>query len=68
MVKSVCLFKDPNQTVQSAWAAEGYPPPNECPGYDIKQSNGKAPVMLELCRAPFLCHRFRSTLAQSGSP
>ena len=24
------------------------PPPNECPRYDTKQSNGEAPVMLEL--------------------
>ena len=24
------------------------PPPNECPGYDAKQSDGKVPVMLEL--------------------
>ena len=24
------------------------PPPNECPGYDTKQSDGKAPIMLEL--------------------
>ena len=23
-------------------------PPNECPGYDTKQSDGKVPVMLEL--------------------
>ena len=24
------------------------PPPNECLGYDIKQSDGEVPVMLEL--------------------
>ena len=24
------------------------PPPNECPGYNTKQSHGKVPVMLEL--------------------
>ena len=24
------------------------PPPNECPGYDTKQSDGEVPVMLEL--------------------
>ena len=24
------------------------PPPNECPGYDTKQSDGVVPVMLEL--------------------
>ena len=39
----------------SAGAAEytaslqkGKTPPNKCPGYDSKQSDGKAPVMLEL--------------------
>ena len=29
------------------FSAEGYPP-NECPGYDTKQSDGEVPVMLEL--------------------
>ena len=29
-------------------SAEEYEPPNECPGYDIKQSDGEVPVMLEL--------------------
>ena len=31
-------------------SAEGYnpPPPNECPEYDTKQSDGEVPVMLEL--------------------
>ena len=24
------------------------PPPNECPGYDTKQSDGEVPVMLEI--------------------
>ena len=24
------------------------PPPNECPGYDTKQSDGDVPVILEL--------------------
>ena len=24
------------------------PPPNECPGYDTKQSDGEVPVILEL--------------------
>ena len=28
--------------------AESYDPSNECPGYDTKQSDGEAPVMLEL--------------------
>ena len=26
------------------------PPPNKCPGYDTKRSDGEALVMLELCR------------------
>ena len=32
------------------FSAEGYdpPPPNGCPGYDTKQSDGEVPVMLEL--------------------
>ena len=25
------------------------PPPNECPGYDTKQSDGEVPEMLEFC-------------------
>ena len=29
-------------------SAEGNESPNECPGYDIKQSDGEVPVMLEL--------------------
>ena len=29
-------------------SAEVLNPLNECPGYDIKQSDGEAPVMLEL--------------------
>ena len=29
-------------------SAEGSDSPNECPGYDIKQSDGEAPVMLLL--------------------
>ena len=29
------------------FSAEGYPP-NECPGYDTKQSDGEVPAMLEL--------------------
>ena len=28
----------------------GKTPPNECPEYDIKQSNGKAPLVMELWR------------------
>ena len=29
-------------------SAEGYDSPNECPGYDTKQSDSEVPVMLEL--------------------
>ena len=29
-------------------SSEGYDPPNKCPTYDIKQSDGEAPVILEL--------------------
>ena len=29
-------------------SAEGYYSPNECPGYGTKQSDGEAPVILEL--------------------
>ena len=27
-------------------SAEGYDPPNECPGYDTKQSDGEVPTVL----------------------
>ena len=43
---------------------------NEYPGYDTKQSNGEAPVMLEPwgnAEDPFIAITPRSTLAQSGS-
>ena len=29
---------------------EGQDPPNECPGYETKQSDGEVPVILELWR------------------
>ena len=29
-------------------SAKGYDSPNKCPGYDTKQSDAKAPVMLKL--------------------
>ena len=34
-------------------------PPNECPGYDTKQSNAEVPVILELwgMRSTPFCHR-----------
>ena len=31
-------------------STEGYDSPNECPGYDTKQSDGKALIMLEVWR------------------
>ena len=30
------------------FSAEGWDPPNECPGYDTKQSDGEVPAVLEL--------------------
>ena len=43
------------------FSAEGYdtPPPNECPWYDTKQSDGEIPVMLELWErwSTPSCHR-----------
>ena len=39
------------------------PPPNECPGYDNKQSDGDVPAVLELWEM----RSTRSTLARSGS-
>ena len=40
---------------QSTGAAE-YAKCNKCPGYDIKQSDGEAPVMLELWGCEVLLH------------
>ncbi len=45
-------------------SAEGQDPPNECPGYDTKQSDGGALGNTEL---PFIAIASRSTLARSGS-
>ncbi len=47
-----------------------YIPFNKCPGYDIEQSDGKAPVMLEIWgiwSTPFMAIAPWSTLALSGS-
>ena len=41
MTLTVCI-------AQSAGAKEYTTPPNECPAYDTKQSDGEVPVMLEL--------------------
>ena len=47
------------------------PPPNECPRYDTKQSDGeRVPAVLELWgmrSTPFIAIAPRSTLARSGS-
>ena len=45
----ICL---PSQLVlTNCTSSEGDEPhPNECPGYDTKQSDGEVPVMLELWR------------------
>ena len=40
---------------------------NKCPGYGIKQSNGEAPVMLELWGMQSIAITPRSTLTWSGS-
>ena len=39
---------------------------NDCPGYNTKQSDGKAPLMLEFWEYPFIAIAPGSTLAQSG--
>ena len=42
-------------------------PPNECPGYDTKQSDGEVPAVLELWgmrSTPFIAIAPRSTLAR----
>ena len=38
----------------NCFSAEGYDFPNECPGYDTKQSDGEVPVMLEFWSTPSL--------------
>ena len=46
-------------------SAEGWDSPNECPGYDTKQSDGETPVMLEFwgnVESPFIAIDPRSTL------
>ena len=45
----------------------GKTPPNECPGYDIKQSDGEAQVMLGIAEYSFIAITPRSILVQSGS-
>ena len=39
-------------------------PPNECPGYDTRQSDGEVPAVLEY---PIIAIAPSSTLARSGS-
>ena len=45
------------------------PPPNRCPGYDIKQSDGKTPALGDLgnVKYPFIAIAPRSTLTRSVS-
>ena len=67
----------PSYTAQLAGAVEytasqqkSKSPTNKCPGYDIKQSDGKVAVMLDLWvmqSTLFFAIAPRSTLAQSGS-
>ena len=40
----------PRVRIHQLYLCRGVPPPNECPVYDTKQSDDKAPVMLELWR------------------
>ena len=50
--------------------AQGKDSPNDCPGYDTKQSDGEIPVMLELWKNVkylFIAIVTRSTLDWSGS-
>ena len=47
------MYEEPkNSVAQSAGAVEytdcKTPPPNECPGYDTKESDGEVPAVLEL--------------------
>ena len=37
-----------NKPIASQWRGKTSPPPNKCPGYETKQSDGEALVMLEL--------------------
>ena len=46
------------------FSAEGYDSPNECPGYNTKQSDGEVLVMLE---HPLIAIAPRSTMAWSNS-
>ena len=52
-------------------SAEGVrpPPPNECPGYDTKQSDGEVSVTLELweIQSTLLLPSLSGLLARSGS-
>ena len=51
-------------------SAEKLDSPNECPGYDTKQSDCETPIMLEFSgmrRTPFIAIALRFTLARSGS-
>ena len=54
-LKTISLYTKPLKTTQKCKAqltsllgGGVIPPPNEYPGYDLKQSDGEAPVMLKL--------------------
>ena len=52
------------QNTPTASLQRGKTPPNECPGYDMKQSDGQA---LGNAEYPFIAIALSSTLTQSGS-
>ena len=52
------------------FSAEGKHSPNECPGYDTKQSDGATTVMLEIlenAEYSFIAIAARSIMARDGS-
>ena len=58
------------QNTLTASVQRGKTPPNECPGYDSKQPDGEASVILEVwgnAEYPFIAIVPRSILARSGS-
>ena len=58
------------KNIPTASLQRGKTPPNECPGYDTKQSDGEVPVnagALGNAEYPFIAIAPRSTLARSGS-
>ena len=43
-----CIFHSLLSYAPTASLQRGKTPPNECPGYDTKQSDGEIPAVLEL--------------------